>query len=1238
MKYNELIQFQPIESVIELRQANRSDKARELVTTYVISEEMADRLCDLVIPQLQFATPHDNRGVLIVGNYGTGKSHLMSVISSVAENAEFQQLLTNGRVRNAASQIAGKFKVIRLEIGAVETGLRDIITGHLEERLAEWGIAFQFPPADKIRENKTSFEAMMTAFHQKFPNHGLLLVIDELLDYLRSRRDQQLILDLGLLREIGEVCKDLRFRFLAGVQEAIFDSGRFAHVADSLGRVKDRFQQVKIATADVTYVVANRLLKKEPKQAEMIRSYLTPFSRFYGNMTERMDDYTALFPIHPDYVETFERIPIVEKRGVLQIISFAIKALVGEEVPEDRPGVVAFDSYWKALKENAAHRALPEVKSIIDCSDALEAKIKSAFPKQTYKPMALRIIAGLSVHRLTTGDPYSPLGLTPEELRDGLCLFHPGAAEMGGDPADDLLSVVENTLREIHKTVSGQFISANKDNRQYYLDLKKTDDYDALVERRAESLDDSTLDRYYYDALRQAMESTDISTHITGFQIWQHEIEWRDHKAGRLGYLFFGSPNDRSTAIPKRDFYLYFIQPFDPPRYTDEKKPDEVFFRLTGKDDTFSQSLKLYAAALELASISSGIKKQTYERKALDQLASLTKWLSEHLLQSIEVTYQGSRKKFMEWLKGSGISGNVNIRDAVNAVAAKCLTEQFSNSAPEYPRFSTLVTYGRDGNAQQAAQEAIRGIAQPNRTKQGTAILDALELLDGEKLDPARSRYSRFILDLLKGKGQGQVVNRQEVIISLDPGVEYMAPDKFRLEPIWVSVLLASLVYSGDVVLAIPGIKFDASSLSALAATPVQDLQNFKHLERPRDWNVPSLKALFELMGLPPGMAIQVTRGDSIAVQQLHKVINDRIERLVRINQQVLSGIPFWGQNLFSDAEVARLSTTMAQAKEFLESLQAYNTPGKLKNFKYDAEEITGFAATFSRLKEVEDLRTFAIEHANLTQYLSAAEAVLPESSPWVEDCRYRRSEVLAEIRKPEQRESAHFKAELVKQLKKLKSSYIKSYLELYRRARLSLAQDSERKALLQDYRLNQLRRLATVEVINRQQLNEVDRQLDRLKTGSVLTEKDLDVEPRAPDGFWPSMEDMSVSAEARLSHLKNELGRVHKSWTNSLLNDLKDPAIQSNFDLLKLEQKKMLQDFIEAKELPDEISQEFLAAIQHALSGLSKITVHIDDLLKSLFPDGGPATPAEFKQRFSEYLEQLLKGRDAAKVRLAIE
>jgi len=92
--------------------------------------------------------------------------------------------------------------------------------------------------------------------------------------------------------------------------------------------------------------------------------------------------------------------------------------------------------------------------------------------------------------------------------------------------------LADQVLREIHKTVSGQFISSNLDNRHYYLDLKKTDDFDALIEKRAESLDASQLDRYYYEALKRVMECTD-RTYVTGYKIWQHELEWLEHKSER---------------------------------------------------------------------------------------------------------------------------------------------------------------------------------------------------------------------------------------------------------------------------------------------------------------------------------------------------------------------------------------------------------------------------------------------------------------------------------------------------------------------------------------------------------------------------------------------------------------------------------------------------------------------------------------------------------------------------------
>jgi len=104
---------------------------------------MAGKLTGLVIPQLQFDRPADNKGLMVVGNYGTGKSHLMSVISALAENGELSSYLNDGGVAGAAGKIGGRFKV-RTEIGATTMSLR-ILVAELEEYLAAIGVAYSFP-------------------------------------------------------------------------------------------------------------------------------------------------------------------------------------------------------------------------------------------------------------------------------------------------------------------------------------------------------------------------------------------------------------------------------------------------------------------------------------------------------------------------------------------------------------------------------------------------------------------------------------------------------------------------------------------------------------------------------------------------------------------------------------------------------------------------------------------------------------------------------------------------------------------------------------------------------------------------------------------------------------------------------------------------------------------------------------------------------------------------------------
>ncbi|MEW6742181.1 MAG: DUF6079 family protein [Planctomycetota bacterium] len=1237
MRYGDLIKFEPIETVVQLRDADRESAARQLVATYVMSDEMAEKLTTILFPQLQFDQPADNKGFLVIGNYGTGKSHLMSVISAIAEREDLLGALSNPAVADAVACIAGKFKVVRTELGATTMDFREFVCSQLEEALAAWHVEYRFPPRERIPNHKRAFEEMMSAFHRRYPDQGLLLVVDELLDYLKSRKDQELVLDLSFLREIGEVCKDLRFRFVAGVQDAIFDSPRFAHVADSLRRVKDRFEQLLIARKDVKFVVQQRLLRKTGEQVAWIRDHLAPFTQFYGNMNERLDEFVGLFPVHPDFIDTFERITAIEKREVLKTLSVAMKRLLEKEVPTDHPGLVAYDAYWNTLRENPSFRADSDIRAVIDCSQVLEARVNQAFTRPAYRPMALRIIHALSIHRLTHGDVHAALDATPEELRDTLCLYQPGIEELGGEPADDLLSQVETVLREIHKTVSGQFISSTPHNRQYYLDLKKTDDYDALIEKRADGLDDNQLDRYYYEALKRVLECTD-HTYVTGHKIWEHELEWRERRASRLGYLFFGAPNERSTAVPPRDFYLYFIQPHDPPHFKDERKADEVFFRLTEPDDAFRRVLRSCAAAMDLSSASSGHAKSVYDSKAASFLGELTKWLREHMLTAFEVTHQGRTKKFGECVQGklTVASGTrATVRETVNAVGSVALAAHFEDRAPEYPTFSLLFT---KENRVQAVQDALRWIVGSSKTAQGAKVLDALDLLDGDHLDPSRSKYARYILDLLSRKGQGQVLNRAEVIHSVQD-VEYMAPEKYRLEPDWVVVLLASLVHSGDLVLSISGKKFDATNVAVLASSPVEDLAAFKHVERPKDWNLPALKALFELLGLTPGMAQLITQGKDEPVQELQKAVNQRVEKVALAQQALPTGLYFWGQSLLSTGASEGLRAKLESAKGFLESLQPYSTPGKLKNFQYGRDEVLKHKLGLDALAEVESLQELVIELGPGASYLATAEAVLPPDHAWTQDMKKAREELVSQVTDASKRAAAGVRKLAQEKLAHLKNTYVHAYLALHLRSRLGANEDKRKERLLKDARFQKLKALATIDLMSRQNLTDFQNRLAGLRSCFALTEQELDASPECPHcHFRPVGEGVLSPVSQDLARLDQELDRLLSCWTQTLLNNLEDPTTKDQLDLLKPDQRRWVQRFLKSKDLPDSLDQEFVHAIKEALSGLSKVVVQTDELRSALLSAGSPATLQEMKRRFEEFLDDKTRGKDLNKVRIVLE
>ncbi|MDQ3007123.1 MAG: DUF6079 family protein, partial [Chloroflexota bacterium] len=811
MRYSDLVQFEPIETVIQLRDADKEKAARELVNSYVISDRMADQLINLVFPQIQFQKPHDNKGVLIVGNYGTGKSHLMSVISAIAEYEDLAKEIKHKEVQKAAKSISGKFKVLRVEIGGVTSSLRDILLGELEGALKKWKTPYKFPEANQVTNNKNALIEAVAKFQEVYPDHGILLVVDELLDYFRTREERALILDLGFLRELGEVAASTPFRFVGGLQESLFNTPRFAFVAEQLRRVKDRFEEASIAREDIAFVVSKRLLQKTDRQLAQITEHLRQFTPIYKQMAERLNEFAQLFPIHPAYISTFEQVYIAEKREVLKTLSLAMRQLMDKEVPTEEPGLVSYDSYWAVLRENASLRSMQGVAGVLEKSNVLEGRIKNAYTREQLKPMATRIIHALSVHRLTTSDTFVPLGVTAEELRDNLCLYVKTPESTG----DFLLDQVQVALKEIMRTVQGQFITHNTENGQYYLDLKKAIDFDAKINERGDFMEKSDLNRYFFDALRQTLNLSD-TTYVTNYNIWFYELPWSEHKVTRPGYLFFGAPDERSTAQPPQDFYLYWLPPFFDRKYHDDHKADEVILKFIKLDEEFEHKLRLYAGAKAL-SLESTEYRQEYGNKAEEYLRGLNRWLRENITERLQVIHQGKEESVSTVLKKTKNTAAQTTEDLLKLISAHLLAPDFEERYPEYPSFKRATQFIAENSRATSAMDAIYHLGGRSRTNLASVVLEGLELVDTDgNIRPSASKYAEKFLKTLTRKPENQVLNRGELIEQVASGITPIEKDIFfHLEPEWVVVILLALVYNGDIVLNVDAREeLDASSLN----------------------------------------------------------------------------------------------------------------------------------------------------------------------------------------------------------------------------------------------------------------------------------------------------------------------------------------------------------------------------------------------------------------------------------------
>lgn len=1222
MKYSELINFNPIESVIQINEADDKEKAINLTKSYVMSDNMAEKLDRAIINELQLDEVVDNKGVLLVGNYGTGKSHLMSVISAVAADSQNLQYLQNKTFAKYMERIAGRFEVLRIEIGSTTMSLRNIILNKVKQDFKKRGLSFSFPNDSEIINNKDVLENIMEIFLEKYPDKGYLVVVDEFLDYLGGRKEQEIKLDLGFMRELGEIVKRTRFRVIFGVQEKLFDNPNFSFVSMTLNRVKDRFEQVIIRKEDTAYVVSERILKKTPEQKAKIREHLQKFCSLYTNMSERLEEYVELFPIHPAYIDVFNKIYIIENRHILKNISEIIRNILDDTITADAPGIISFDSYWSFIKENYGYRTDVNIKAVIEASAKLEDIVNRSFPKKIYKPIAMQIIYALSVHRLTTGDISIRSGLTSENLRDDLCLF---LSNMPDCNSSTLQSIIQLVLKDTMTTVSGQFIEHNEENGQYYLDAYKIVDYNEEITIKASFLDDSSLNRYFFDVVYYCL-NWDQEEHVPSFKIYEHTLNWDTHNIFRRGYLFMGTPQARPTAQPPEDYYMYILPPYGNELFTDEKKDDEVFFTFKPNED-FKSNLKLYAAALSINAEEKN--KEAYLDKAKIYKKKLTHYLSENKNTCFEANYKGTKKQLIEVLQGM-YNKDFTIKETIDTVASICLNSYFSSKYPNIPVFKTKITIKNQADTIRAAIDYFAG-----RTNQlSKAILESFSLLDGDKITVNKSKYAAYFIDKLSKLPPKGVINFSDIY---EENFDEYLDKQFNISYALLPIVLVSLVYSGDAIIELKnGTMLTASNLDILPKTSASDLFEFKYIAKPKDIALSELIRLFEVLDIRKGLINNPNEREK-GLEELVKKTTALATKAVKASSKMNGEFNLWGESLIGDHILNDYKHSILHViNEFGNFENKYNTVAKLNNFSLSMEQLEKLKKDIEIMEIVSEYDKFKDACTVNVGYVMNLELMElgADFKSQIEIAKAKFREIRDEIDDNKNGENAA--SDVNQALSIVKEKYIDIYFAEHRKKRLGVKDGQRKGEIISSLKLTNLKRLKVINILSTAKLAEIETMLANLKVCYELTPAMLQSSHICPKcGFM--IVDGGVLVSGKLDSIEDKIDWLLSEWTKTLINTISDPLVLTQKEYLNKEQKKVINSFMKNKELPTTIDNFFIGSINALLQGFEPVVIQTEEFMHKI-DEIGPCDIDTFKTKIMDIISAYTKGKDKEKLRIVVK
>lgn len=1222
MKYRDIIQFESLNEVVKFNRLNDEDYRKNTVSSYVFSDTYEKTIIPAICKNLDYTAGYETFGLQIVGTYGTGKSHLMSLFSLIAENAEYLPLVKNEKAAKVLGVIAGKYKIVRFELGSADE-LWNLVCHQIDLKFKDWDIDYSIAADNKQDMYKDKLNRMMAKFEEVFPDRGLMIVIDEMLSYLKGRSGSaNLNRDLAVIQALGELCDHSKFRMVFGVQELIYSSPEFQFAAKMLNQVSQRYRQIEITKQDVQYVTEQRILKKTPEQKDTIRKHLTKFTEFFTDMHANLDEYVNLFPVNPSFFDNFQQIKIGKsQREILKTLSSKFEKIADDEVPETEPGLICYDSYWDDL-QSSQMQTYPDIRRITEIMETVHQKISDNFTGARAKkiPLAHRIANACAV-KILQDSLEKTSGANAISLVDDLCYFDKSCFDR-----DLLIDTVNTTANQIIQATDGQYFTMNAANQEYHIRVEGGVNYEQKIKAFVSTMSEDNKDSHFFNFL---VEYLPISTdqYRREFKIFPQRVDWASHKIQLDGYIFMGNPAERCTTHPEQNFYIYFMPIFNRANMKHGDEADSVYIHLESVSDEMKELIELYAASEALIASSDSSQKRFYENYKNKYVDALKPVFQRDFLQCTEVVYMGEKQTITPEMMRSGSKEQVILN-----IASTVLEDYFCQQMPDYPKFTLLTSVMTNTNRDAMLKSARNKIANPSMgSRDGDSILAGLGLLQDNRLSTSTSIYALSIKEKLENKGEGQVLNRDEIFHRFYKEWENdWRSNDYNLESDLEFLVLSTMVAMGEIELNYPnGININAANIKQIVDMPKEGTFSFSHIRHPKGMNLAAVKELF--IGITgKDMTSQLQNPE--VYQQLVAQAKALAAKAVTSCNTLRNGLSLENIQIIGEAEASHMKSQLTALTGLCDKVANYASAAKIRNIpaEWTAEGLKHTFASKAFIDTINKGDKLVKEFIPRIDYLNQALQYMTDDA-----IKAAVTNALDKIDSIEINNDSKIEV-FRKELDMLKEQYIAWYIDVYKEFHITGLQDTEKRKTMNSNTKKVCDAVCGSDHDNgyisvAHKYAEWTRKMAQLTTGTEPTVQSMLSSPYA--GFNPTQYVGKKLPD--LKDLNEELDSIFNDVDDALQLILSDQQLQTNRDILDDSQKGLLDRYItKSEELSPNNAERLYDIVRKLHEGIQRITISADDI-RSQF--NRPMTPDEAIKTFRNYINSLTASGKGDNIRIIL-